>query len=256
VLVAQLADRGIPPHERLTAIEEHLRADGSVRIDDLASTFGVSEMTVRRDLDELEAIGVARRVRGGAVLVGPETFVERHRLNAKAKARIAEKLLDMVPASGTIAMDASSTIHRLAAAIEGARDLVVVTNGLDTFEVLQERPGVTAVLTGGTREPRTGSLVGPIATRSAGDLLFDVFFCSSAAVDPVLGSSEASLAESEVKRGLAQNSVRTILAVDHTKLGTRAQARMFQLDQLELLVTDLAPDDRRLTPYRATVRLR
>jgi DeoR family fructose operon transcriptional repressor len=227
-----------------------------VRIDQLAVELGVSEMTVRRDLDELEALGVARRVRGGAVAVGPEPFAERHRHNARAKSRIADKLLELIPDRGIIAFDASSTVYRLATRLDGARDLVVVTNGLDTFQGLGGKAGVVATLTGGSVEPRTGSLVGPVAIRSAGDYLFDVFVCSAAALDPTVGSSEASLEEAHVKRALSSASSRIVLAVDHTKLGTRAQARMFTLDEIDLLVTDLEPDDERLDPYRRQVKLR
>jgi DeoR/GlpR family transcriptional regulator of sugar metabolism len=227
-----------------------------VRIDRLATEFGVSEMTIRRDLDELEALGVARRIRGGAVAMGPEPFAERHRHNARAKARIAGKLLDLVPNRGTIAFDASSTVYRLAAALDGARDLVVVSNGLDTFQALVGKPGVVATLTGGSVEPRTGSLVGPVAIRGAGDFLFDMFVCSAAAVDPSVGSSEPSLEEAQVKRALSAAASRVVLAVDHSKLGARAQARMFALDEVSLLVTDLEPDDARLNPYRASVEVR
>jgi DeoR family fructose operon transcriptional repressor len=238
------------PHERLAQIEQRLRDEGAVRIDRLAVEFSVSEMTIRRDLDELEALGVARRVRGGAVAVGPEPFAERHRHNARAKARIAGKLLQILPDRGTVAFDASTTLYRLAAALNGARDLVVVTNGPDTFQKLTGTSGVLATLTGGTIEPRTGSLVGPLAVRSAEDFMFDAFVCSSAALDPDLGSSEASLEEAEVKRALSRASRRIVLAVDHSKLGTRAQARMFALDEIDVLVTDLDPVDERLDPYR------
>jgi DeoR family fructose operon transcriptional repressor len=244
------------PQQRLQVIKQRLHDDGNVRIDELADELGVSEMTIRRDLDELETLGIARRVRGGAVAVGPEPFSERHRHNARAKGQIAEKLVELVPDRGTLAFDASSTVYRLAAAIDGARDLTVVTNGLDTFQSLSGKPGVVATLTGGSREPRTGSLVGPVASRSAEDFLFDVFVCSAAAVDPTLGSSEASLAEGEVKRALSSTSAKTILAVDHTKLGSRAQARLFRLEEVDLLVTDLDPADDRLDPFRASVKLR
>lgn len=243
-------------HDRIRLIQERLTGEGSVRIDELADAYGVSEMTIRRDLDELEALGVARRVRGGAVAVGPESFAERHRVNAKAKSRIAEKLVELLPDVGTVALDASSTVYRLAATIAGARDLVVVTNGLDTFMALTDRPGVSVTLTGGSREPRTGSLVGPVAARSAEDFLFDVLICSGAALDPELGSSEASLAEADVKRSLSRSSARVVLAVDHTKLGTRAQARTFSLSEIDVLVTDLPPRDRKLDPYRSLVDIR
>ena len=244
------------PEERLGVVRDLVAERGAVRIDELAADFGVSEMTIRRDLDELEALGVARRVRGGALALGPEPFAQRHRHNARAKARIAEKLLPLLPVSGTVAFDASTTIYRLAASLELARDLVVVSNGLDTFNTLVGKPGITASLSGGTQEPRTGSLVGPMAVRAVESYLYDVFVCSAAALDHELGSSEAALAESEVKRAFSQTSRRIILAVDQSKLGTRAQARMFELEQLDLLVTDLDPDDPRLNDYRGRVELK
>jgi DeoR/GlpR family transcriptional regulator of sugar metabolism len=243
------------PEERLGEVRNLIAARGAVRIDELAADFGVSEMTIRRDLDELETLGLARRVRGGAIALGPEPFAQRHRHNARAKARIAEKLLPYIPVTGTVAFDASTTIYRLAATLELARDLVVVTNGLDSFSALVGKPGITASLSGGSQEPRTGSLVGPVAVRAAESFLYDAFICSAAALDHEVGSSEASLAESEVKRAFSQTSGRIILAVDHTKLGTRAQARMFDLENVDLLVTDLDPDDARLDTYRLQVEL-
>lgn len=237
------------PEERLGEMRGLIAEHGAVRIDQLAADFGVSEMTIRRDLDELETLGLARRVRGGAIALGPEAWEQRHQENARAKARIAEKLLPLVPASGTVAFDASTTIYRLAAAIETARDLVVVTNGWDTFHSMRNTPGVTATLTGGSEEPRTGSLVGPMAVRAAQDFLYDTFFSSAAAVDLELGSSEAALAESEVKRAFSQTANRIVLAVDHSKLNTRAQARVFDFEDVDLLVTDLEPSDPRLDPY-------
>jgi len=240
--------------ERLHTIEQRMQADGSVRIDELAASLRVSEMTIRRDLDELESLGVARRVRGGAVAIGPEPFAARHRHNAKAKAVIAAKLLGLLPDRGTVAFDASTTVHRLAAELDGARDLFVLTNGIDTFQVLNESPGITVSVTGGRLEPRTGSLVGPIATRSAQEFLFDVFICSATALDPELGSSESSLAEADVKQAIATTSSHIVLAVDHTKLGTRAQARMLRPHEFDVLVTDLDPDDQRLDAYRDRVR--
>jgi DeoR family fructose operon transcriptional repressor len=243
------------PEERLTEVRSLISERGTVRIDELAADFGVSEMTIRRDLDELETLGVARRVRGGAIALGPEPFAQRHRHNARAKARIAEKLSPLLPSIGTVAFDASTTVHRLAATLEVARDLVIVTNGLDSFHAVAGKPGITATLTGGTQEPRTGSLVGPMAVRTAQGYLYDALVCSGAALDHVVGSSEASLAESEVKRAFSQTARRIILAVDHSKLGTRAQARMFDLEQVDLLVTDLDPDDPRLDDYRSLVAL-
>lgn len=236
-------------------VRELIQERGAVRIDDLAAGFGVSEMTIRRDLDELEALGEARRVRGGAVALGPEAFSQRHRHNVRAKTRIAEKLMRLVPTSGTVALDASTTVYRLAVAIDGARDLTIVSNGPDTFGALTGKPGVTAFLTGGAREPRTDSLVGPVAVQAAESFTYGLFVCSGAALDPVLGSSEASLAEVAVKKAFASTSTRVVLAADRSKLNTTAQARMFPLADIDLLVTELDSDDPRLDDYRGRVEI-
>lgn len=243
------------PEERIGEMKDLIAERGAVRIDELARDFGVSEMTIRRDLDEMETLGLARRVRGGAIALGPEPWEQRHQHNARAKAKIAEKLLPLIPASGTVAFDASTTIYRLAASIETARDLSVVTNGWDTFHSMKGKPGLTALLTGGSEELRTGSLVGPMAVRTAQSFLYDTFFGSAAALDPELGSSEAALAESEVKRAFSQTSSRLVLAIDHGKLGTRAPARVFDFEHVDLLVTDLDPSDALLDPYRALVEI-
>ncbi len=248
--------RAVSPEERLSLVQDLINERGSVRIDELATDFGVSEMTIRRDLDELETLGAARRVRGGAIAIGPEPFAQRHRHNARAKAKIAEKLHPLIPTTGTLALDASTTVYRVASTLDQARDLVVVTNGLDTFHALTERPGITVTLTGGVPEPRTGSLVGPFAVRMAESLLYDLFISSTAAIAPEVGSSESSIEEAEVKRAFTRTSGRIVLAVDHTKLDTRCPARMFAMTDIDLLVTDLDPDDDRLDPYRDDVELR
>lgn len=244
------------PQERLRSIENLLRSSGAVRMADLALEFGVSEMTIRRDLDELEALGMARRVRGGAAAVGPEPFSERHRHHARAKGKIAEKLIDLIPDRGTIALDASSTVHRLATLLNGARDLIVVTHSLNTFQALAGKSGIRPTLTGGSIEPSTGSLVGPVAVRTAECFMFDVFMCSCAALDATLGPSETSLEEADIKLAIGARSKRVVLALDHTKLGTRAQACGIPLGEVDLLVTDLDPEDKRLDPYRPNVELR
>ena len=244
------------PEERLGEVRNLIAERGAVRIDELAADFGVSEMTIRRDLDELETLGVARRVRGGAIALGPEPFAATpspqcprqgpdRRETAAARSPSRERLPSMPqpPSTGWQQhwnWPATSSSSR---------------NGLDTFNALVGKPGITASLSGGSQEPRTGSLVGPMAVRAAESFLYDAFICSAAALDHEVGSSEASLAESEVKRAFSQTSGRIILAVDHTKLGTRAQARMFDLENVDFLVTDLDPDDARLDTYRPQVEL-
>ena len=240
---------------RLGWLTEHLRAHGSVTIAEAAAELGVSEMTIRRDLDELEGRGTIRRVRGGATLIGPQTVARRREAAARAKGRIAAKLAPLVPERGAVAFDASTTIMRLATGLDGAADLTVVTNGPDTFATLQQVPGVTALLSGGWLDPRTGSLVGPLACRSVTQLGVEALFLSAAAVDPTSGAMEATLEEAEVKRAIASVARRVVLAVDASKLDTRSMAVGVGWDDVDLLVTELDPSDARLDPFRDRVEL-
>lgn len=241
--------------QRLGWLNDRLMSVGSVTIAEAAAALGVSEMTIRRDLVELEGRGTARRVRGGARSIGPRSFAERHRTAARAKSQIASKLGELLPSRGTVAFDASSTVMRLSRSLGNAQDLTILTNGPDTFGALQDLPGVTPLLTGGRLEPRTGSLVGPLAYRSVTNVSVQVFFTSAAAVSP-RGALEATLEEAEVKRGLAAGAERVVLGVDSSKLDSRSVALGLEWDQVDLLVTELDPADARLAPYRDLVELR
>jgi DeoR family fructose operon transcriptional repressor len=241
--------------ERLRWLNEKLAADGSVALAEAAEALGVSEMTIRRDLAELEHRGTARRVRGGARAVGPQTFAERRHTAARAKSRVANKLAGLVPATGFVAFDASSTVMRLTAGLDAARDLTVLTNGPDTFRALQGLPGVTPLLTGGQLDSRTGSLIGPLACRAAAQFTVESFFASAAAVDPKTGALEATLEEAEAKRSIAAGAERVILAVDSSKLDSRAAAVGLEWDQVSVLVTDLDPGSDRLAPFRGLAEI-
>ena len=241
--------------DRLEWLRSHLEADGSVTFAAAAKALGVSEMTIRRDIAELEERGAARRVRGGAQAIGPQTFAQRRDRMARAKSRVAAKLAGLIPATGAVSFDASSTLLR-AATMLSARDLVVLTNGPDTFAALQGQPGVTPLLTGGQLDSRTGSLVGPLACRAAGQLAVCRLFTSAAAVDAAVGALEATLEEAEVKRVMAAAADEVVLAVDSSKLTSRASALGIEWDRVDVLVTELDPSDERLRPYRKLASLR
>lgn len=241
--------------QRLELIRSRLDVAGEVHVMDLAAELEVSGMTIRRDLDLLVDEGVAHRVRGGAVAVGPMQFAARAEQHARAKGRIADKLRGFVGEGGAIGLDASSTMQRLAARLAPVRDLTVLTNGLDAFRALHDHAGVTALLTGGTLDERTGSLVGPLATRAAGDVMLRRLFVSASALDPQLGSSESTLLDAEVKLALAAAAAEVVLAADSSKLAHRAPARCFPFERITVLVTELDPVDERLDPYRDLVEL-
>ncbi|MBX3314209.1 MAG: DeoR/GlpR transcriptional regulator [Actinobacteria bacterium] len=248
-------ERSLASEQRLRWLVDRLDGDGAVSISDAADALDVSAMTIRRDLGELEARGQAKRVRGGAQAIGPQPFAARSDTATRAKAAIAAKVADLLPRSGVIALDASSTVQRIARRLEAARDLTVLTNGPDTFAALGDVPGLVPLLTGGQLDLRTGSLVGPLACRSAQVLRPDVLYLSAAGLDPAAGTFESTLEEAEVKRHLAAGADEVVVAADSTKLGARATALGLPWADVDLLVTDLDPDDPRLDPYRDAVRL-
>jgi DeoR family transcriptional regulator, fructose operon transcriptional repressor len=235
---------------RLRWLTERLDTNGSVTIAEAAAVLGVSEMTIRRDITELEERGAVRRVRGGALAVGPRTFAERRSINPRAKGRIAAKLATLVPHTGAVAFDASSTVLRVVPLLSRARDLVAVTNGPDTFAALQHQRGIAPVLTGGQLDGRTGSLVGGIACRTARQITAKLFVASAAAVDDQVGATEATIEEAEVKRAFAEAASRVVLAVDSSKLTSRAISVGLEWEHVDVLVTELHPEDERLTGYR------
>ncbi len=238
--------------ERWGWLLSQLKESKAVSLSEAAEALGVSEMTVRRDFSAMEAEGIARRVRGGAVYTGPVSFSGRERSFATEKAVIAEKLLPRVPRSGVIAMDSSTTMHRLAQAIGAMDDLTVVTNGLSTFQALQDKPGVTAILTGGAKDRRSDSLVGPVATAFLESMRFARFFASAAAID-ANGCYEDTLEEAEIKRAFVRSSARVLIGAHAAKLDDHATAAAVQLENISVLATELAPTDPTIVPYAKLV---
>lgn len=238
--------------ERRAWLLERLREVKRLSLLEAATQLGVSEMTVRRDLDGLERGGAVRRVRGGAVYSGPVSFQSRERSQAEEKMAIADKLLRLVPERGVIAMDSSTTMYRLAQVLTGSGDLTVVTNGLLTFQTLQERPGITAILTGGAADRRSDSLIGPVATAFLETMRFATFFASAAAIDE-RACYEDTLEEAEIKRAFARSSARVVIGAHAEKLGGIATAAAVPLKSVSSLVTELDPASPELAPYRHVI---
>jgi DeoR family fructose operon transcriptional repressor len=246
----------VDAESRRERLLEILSADGIIRLDEAAERLGVSAMTVRRDLADLETDGQLRRVRGGAVpSLRPRSFVERMSTGADAKLVIAEKARTLVPDSGAAAFDASSTVGTLLSRLESASDLTIATNSYENFQVARRLSGATALLIGGEAEERTDSFVGLLACRAAGSLHYSRFFTSSAAADPARGTSEVTLAETQVKLAFVDAADETVLLIDSTKLGQRALAKALDWDRISLMVTELGRDDERLDAYRDLTEL-
>lgn len=242
--------------ERRARLLATLAGENLITLAVAATEFGVSTMTIRRDLESLEGEGLLRRVRGGAVsVIGPRPFSDRRAVRLRAKETIADKALTLVPRAGSIALDASTTVATLAARLGVRSGLTVATNAYQTYGALRSAHGVNAILIGGETEEITDSFVGPIAVHAAESLRYTRFFASASAIDADYGTSEVSLREAEMKRTFFRMARELVLCIDSSKLRQQSTAACLPLADATVLVTELSPSDPRLDEFRDLVDL-
>lgn len=249
-----MVQRSFDVETRRAHLKSLLERDGSVSLSEVAQNYGVSEMTVRRDLAEMEQAGLARRVRGGAVAVGPELFERRRGTQGRAKQAIAQKLLPLLPRSGAVAFDASSTIHELALALEPS-PISILSTGMETTSVLARSGKARSLISGGEVQESTGALIGPLAVHSIGQFVFTRAFVSPTRVDVAHGLTESTIEGAEIKQALRRATQSLIVAVDSTKLHEAAIAKALDLAEVDLLVTELDPSAPELDRFRDQVEL-
>lgn len=236
--------------ERLERLAQMLYENGSLQVGDLAATLGVSEMTVRRDLNSLARMGKLTRVHGGAVANPGLQFGHRLESNSRAKKAVVRKIADSIPSLGCIYMDGSTTIFGLCDFMDKAQDLQVVTNNLQTFQRLCLVRGVKPIIIGGSLDSRTENLVGAMARKSLNNVRFDVAYMSCYGLDSRLGCMEATLEDAEIKDIVAAQCGRMYVAVDEMKLARSATGAWSHAPSKTVLATNLEPTDERLEPFR------
>src|SRR5919199_1566768 len=209
--------------ERLDVTLRLVRNAGTAALADLAARLGVSEMTVRRDLDELQRRGLVRRIRGGATAVdAPENgFAARADWQAGLKARIGRVAADLVEPGSTVLLDAGTTTPHVARALLDRAPLTVAALSLPVAEVLADQPGIRLLVVGGEVRPGERSLAGPVTGAVLATLGFDVFVMSIGGITPG-GWSEFTLDDAAVKQAALRQSARTVVVADASKLGVRA----------------------------------
>jgi DeoR/GlpR family transcriptional regulator of sugar metabolism len=232
----------VQPGDRQQLILDALERDGRVLVSELSADAGVSEMTIRRDLEALEHAGALSRVHGGAVPAQSRSyeppFAARAQRNVDAKRRIALAAAQLLHDGETAILDAGTTTLELARALRGRRNLRLLALSLHIAEVLVDEPGLTVMLGGGVARPGERSLIGPLAERSFTDLSFDTLFLTVGGVDLDGGLTEYNLDDAAVKRAAFASARRRVAVADASKLGKHAFARICTIDELDVLVTD------------------
>lgn len=234
--------------QRQAYILDRIREDGAVRVGDLARQLGVSDMTVRRDLELLHNRGLVEKVHGGATALPGSAlfepgFAAKLKLQEREKEAIAEAAVAFVDPGTAIAISAGTTTYALARRLVDVPGLTVVTNSVPVADVLYRsgRPDQTILLTGGVRTP-SDALVGPFAVSALRTIHVDEVFMGVHGMDPHSGFTTPNLLESETNRALIEAGRRLVVVADNSKWGVIGISSIARLDQADVLITDSGLD--------------
>jgi DeoR/GlpR family transcriptional regulator of sugar metabolism len=230
-------------HERRSFIADRVTSSGEVEFAVLAETLGVSEMTIRRDIEFLESEGVLRRILGGAISLqgtsAEPSFDSRASASAREKEHIAEAVVDLLVPGETVLLDSGSTVLSVAREIrKRGLELTVVTPSALAGLELSDSPGVTVYLIGGLLRPHELSLIGPETISAIERFNCDTYVMGVAGVDAIGGISEYHYEEAHVKEAGMKVATRVIVAADQTKLGRSALVKIADLSDISILVSD------------------
>lgn len=207
----------------------------------LAERLFVSNITVRRDLEEMETTGLLQRCHGGAALPDYENrevpFAVRDKENSTAKDCIARKAAKLIRDGDTVFLDASSTASHVLDHIGELRDLTIVTNSVYNLEKLNGR-GIRCYLTGGALLKNSHALVGKIAEETVRGLYADICFFSSQGITEDGVITDFSEEETRLRKCMIQNAGKSIFLFDQSKVGKRFLFKVCDADTLHMIITD------------------
>ncbi|GAA2006588.1 DeoR/GlpR family DNA-binding transcription regulator [Nocardiopsis rhodophaea] len=239
---------------RTDLIVARIREAGEVNVVELAELTGHSEMTIRRDLDQLAAHGVLRRIRGGAVSLVPRgqepPYALRERQSAGAKKRIAAAVGELIRPGHAVAIDGGTTAAEVARVLAG-RPITAMPLSLQAAHVLSADRETKVLLAGGELRPGELTLHGPLTEASLQAVRFDVTVLGSCGLTVTDGITAYDLGDAAVKRAAMRSAQRTVVAADATKLGQVAMGHVAPVTAIDTLVTDTDAPEQIVAEIRA-----
>jgi DeoR/GlpR family transcriptional regulator of sugar metabolism len=230
--------------QRLSLIVESRRA---VRLDELSAALGVSQATVRRDLNELASAGRVRRVHGGAIAIDERLDEPHFDVKAAAAAaekhRIAERAVELLAQDDTVYLDSGSTVLAVARLLHGWTRLTVVTNSLPAAGELAGR-GPRLIVIGGELRATSRAIVGPLTRLLLEELRVDRALMGTFAFSLDDGPTTTDPSEAYTKQLVMSRAREVILLADSTKMATRSFVGAGRLEDVDVLVTDTGVDER------------
>lgn len=240
--------------ERLRRIMDAIQQDGLVTVAQLSQHFGVSDVTVRRDLRELAAQGLLHRAHGGAILTSPASpeppVIQRMQKDEHYKKLIGRAAAALVSDGESVFIGSGSTTAHVARCLATRKGLTVVTNAINVATELANAEAVTIVVTGGMMRASELSLVGHIAEQALRELRVDKVILGMRAISVQDGMTNDYLPEVMTDRTIIEMAQQLILVADHAKFGKTASAYVAPVQRVTTLVTDAETDPATLVSLR------
>jgi DeoR/GlpR family transcriptional regulator of sugar metabolism len=246
--------------QRKAKILEEVGTLGARRIADLAQALGVSEVTIRRDVEQLAAQGLVDKVHGGVTantlsLTLEPPFAANSMKEQKAKEGISALAAELVRPGMAVALMGGSSVYALAKRLRDVPSLTIVTNSVPISDLFAQKPRAdqTVVLTGGVRTP-TDSLVGNITTEVFSRFNLDIVFMGTHGMDSEFGFSSPNLVEAETNREVIRRSAKFVVLADHTKWGVRGFSSFSTFDRADVVITSKGLSNKALVVLRSKVK--
>jgi DeoR/GlpR family transcriptional regulator of sugar metabolism len=233
---------GMMGEERRAQILQIVRSEGRVKVNELATLFNTSEVTIRIDLNELHQRGLVLRSHGGAVL--PDTILrespvlERLKAHAEEKRRIGKMAATLVQDGETIILDSGTTTLEIARQIKKKQGLQIITNGVNIAAELLDAQGAKIFILGGTVVKDAASITGRFTEEMMDQFSADKMFLSGAGCDPEFGVSGAQVEETMVNRAMMRISREIILVADASKFSKRGMSRIAPFSEIDVIISD------------------
>lgn len=223
--------------ERQEKIIDIVNKRGSVKVDYLANSLGVSMMTIRRDLEMLDKEGKVDRIYGGAISKDEVPYKKKITTEQKKKFEIAKEAFKYVKEGDAIYLDAGTTTLEIAKLIMRIPKLTVTTNDLEIARLLIDSD-VSLTICGGSIQKSTGSVIGQFSNQMLDSLRFDVAFLGAMTIDQDYNVLTPTIDKASMKRIVCKNSRRTYLVVDQTKFDKEAFIKINHLSDYTAVITD------------------
>ncbi len=226
------------PDQRQALIQQMLTDKGRVIGTDLAKQLGVSEHTIRRDLQELARKGVCKKVYGGAVsqMMQSASFEVRASQNILEKSQVAKRCAQMLKAGSCVFIDAGSTYLAMVEFIPVDMALTIVTNSPQIAAALSSRTQGELILLGGKVNPLTGSALGSDTVKQINGILFDQAFIGVCGLDPQAGLSAVYYDDACFKKEVLSQSSEVIAAVTADKMPQIARYKVASCEEIDVAV--------------------